>query len=121
MELYWFYFLIWEALEKNIYHLLMVDDNKIKRSVSILSGISSFTSLGSVAMSNEDFGTNNESESLWFNKGDYEKGDSGNVLTKTYVWSSSAGGSVMIEVDSRDSRTCGYVMMSAGVLYESDE
>ena len=27
----------------------------------------------------------------------------------------------MIEVDSRDSRTCGYVMMSAGILHGSDE
>ena len=32
------------------------------------------------------------------------------------IWSSSAGESAIVEVDSGDSGTCGYVTMSAGVL-----
>jgi len=39
-------------------------DDKIKRSVSVSSGISGFTSLGSVVMSNADTGSSNVSGSL---------------------------------------------------------
>jgi len=50
------------------------------------------------------------------NSGDSANGDSGNVLMRICVWSSSAGGSAIVEVDSGDSGTCGYVTISAGVL-----
>ena len=94
----------------------MIDDDKIKRSVSVSSGISGFKSSGLVAMSNADTGSSNISGSLRLNGGDSENDDSGNLFMRRYVWSSSAGGSAMVEVDFRDSRTCGYVTMSAGVL-----
>ena len=42
----------------------MIDDDKVKRSVGVSSGISGFTSSGSVAMSNTDAGSSNVSESL---------------------------------------------------------
>ena len=42
----------------------MVDDNKMKRRISISSGISSFTVLGSGAMSSADVGSSNISGSL---------------------------------------------------------
>ena len=94
----------------------MIDDDKIKRSVGVSSGISGFTSSGSVVMSNADTGSSNVSGSLWLNNGKSANGDSGNVLWKIYVWSSNIGGSDMVEVDSRDNGTCGYVTISAGVL-----
>ena len=76
-------------------------------SVSIWSGISSSTSSRSAAMSNTDAGTSNVYESLWLKSEDSENGDSGNDLTRTRVWLSSAGGSVMVEVDSGDNGTGG--------------
>ena len=53
-------------------------------------------------MSNTDAGSSNASESLWLNSGDSANGDSGNVLMRTCVWSSSAGGFVTVKVDSED-------------------
>ena len=50
------------------------------------------------------------------NSGDSENGDSGNRFMRICVWSSSTGGSAIVEVDSGDSGTCGYVTMSASVL-----
>ena len=94
----------------------MIDDDKVKRSVGVSSGISGFTSSGSVVMSNADTGSSNVSGSLWLNSGDSANGDSGNVLMRICVWSFNIVGSDMVEVDSRDNGTCGYVTISAGVL-----
>ena len=94
----------------------MIDDDKIKISVSVSSGISGFTSSGSVTISNADTGSSNVSGSLWLNSGDSTHGNSGNVLIGICVWSSSAEGSAMVEVEFRDSGTCGYATMSVGVL-----
>ena len=99
----------------------MIDDDKIKISVSVSSGISGFTSSGSVAMSNADAGSSNVSGLLWLNSGDSTNSDSGNVLMRICVWSSSAGGFTMVRIDSGDSGTCGYVTMSAGVLSGDNE
>ena len=86
----------------------MIDDDKVKRSVGVSSGISGFTSSGSVVMSNADTGSSNVSGSLWLNSGDSANGDSGNVLMRTCVWSSSAGGSVTVKVDFEDNGAGGY-------------
>ena len=56
-------------------------------------------------MSNTDAGSSNVSGSLWLNSRDSANGDSVNVLMGTCVWSSSAGGSVTVEVDSEDNGT----------------
>ena len=64
MDLYQSYLLVWEALEKDVYHLLMIDDDKIKRRISVSSGINGFAFSGSVAMSNADDGSSNVSGSL---------------------------------------------------------
>ena len=116
MDLYQSYLLVWEALEKDVYYLLMIDDDKIKRCISVLSGINSFTFSGSIAMSNADDGGSNVSESLWLNSTYSANGDSGNILMRICVWSSSAGVSTMAEVDSEDNGTCGYATISAGLL-----
>ena len=78
-----------------------------KGSVSISSGISSSKSSGSVTISNTDAGSSNLCKSLWLKSGDSENGDSGNDLMRTCAWSSSAGGSVMVEVDSGNNGTSG--------------
>ena len=57
--------------------------DKIKRSISISIGISSFTVPGSGAMSSIDAGGNSVNESLRFNSGDLVNGDSGNDLMKS--------------------------------------
>ena len=85
--------------------MLIIDDDKIKRRVSVSSGISGFISSGSVVMSNADTGSSNVSGSLWFNSGDSANGDSGNLFMRICVWSSSAGESTIVEVDSGDSGT----------------
>ena len=56
-------------------------------------------------MSNVDAGNSNISRSLWLNSGYSTNSDKCNILMKTCVWSSSAGGSVMAEVDSGDGGT----------------
>ena len=88
--------------------------------MSISSGISSITVLGSGAMSSADAGSSNVSGSLGLNSGYSENGDSYNVWLRTCIWSSSAGRSVLVEVDSGDSGTGGYVTMSAGILSGGD-
>ena len=76
-------------------------------SVIIWSVISSSTSSRSAAISNTDAGSSNVSESLWLKSEDSENGDSGNDLTRARVWLSSAGRSIMVEVDSGDNGTGG--------------
>ena len=92
----------------------MVEYDKIKRSVSISSGISSFTVPGSGAMSSIDAGDNSVNESLRFNSGDLVNGDSGNDLWNQ-KFCIGAGGYVMVGVDSGDSGNGGSVTMKVDV------
>ena len=59
-------------------------------------------------MLNTDDGSSNVSKLLWLNSGDSANDDSGNVLMRTCVWSSSAGGSVTVKVDFEDNGAGGY-------------
>ena len=58
-------------------------------------------------MSNTDAGSSNVCESLWLKNGDSESDDSDNDLMRTCVWSSSTGGSIMVEVNSGNNGTSG--------------
>ena len=55
-------------------------------------------------MSNTDAGSSNVSESLCLNRGNPKNGDSGNVLMRTCLQSSTTGES-LVEVDPGDSGT----------------
>ena len=75
----------------------------IQGGVSISLDNSSSIVSGSVAISSVDAGISGVVGTLRLNSRDQEDGDSGNLLTRTCMWSSCTGRYVMVEVDSENS------------------
>ena len=75
----------------------------IQGGVSISLDNSSSIVSGSVAISSVDAGSSGVVGTLRLNSRDQENGDSGNLLTRTCMWSSCTGRYVMVEVDSENS------------------